>query len=238
MLEHCVREDLNKRAPRVMAVLRPLKLVIDNYPEDQVEELEAVNNPEDPAAGTRKVPFSQSALHRAGRFPRRSAEEVLPARRRDVKCACATAISSPAPEWSRTKRRAKSWNSTAPTIRPRRGGNSPDGRKVKATMHWVSAEHAIDAEVRLYDTLFSTEDPNEEAEGQDWHSNLNPNSLEAIPAAKVEPSLRDAEPGFRCQFERLGYFCCDKDSTPGRPVFNRTVTLRDTWAKIEKTLKG
>ncbi len=186
MLEHYIREDLNKLTPRVMAVLRPLKVVIDNYPENQVEEVEAVNNPEDDSAG--KVKNDKG--------------EVV-----EVHCTYDPAT---------------------------RGGNAPDGRKVKSTIHWVSAAHAIDAEVRLYDKLFGKEDPNQVEEGQEFTSNLNPQSLEVISDAKLEPSLADAPVAGRYQFERLGYFCVDPDSNPGRPVFNRTVALKDTWAKIEK----
>ncbi len=235
MLEHFVREDLNKQVLRVMGVLRPLKLVIDNYPEGQVEEMDAVNNPEDASAGVRKVPFSKVLYIEQDDFrenPPKQYYRLSPGREVRLRygyfVTCTGVVKDPA-----TGEILEVHGTYDPASR---GGNSPDGRKVKSTMHWVSAAHAIDAEVRLYDTLFSTEDPNEEVEGKDWRSNLNPNSLEVV-TAKLEPSLRGAEPGARYQFERLGYFCVDKDSQAGKLIFNRTVTLRDTWAKIEKSLQ-
>jgi len=233
MLEHFVREDLNKRAPRVMAVLRPLKLVIDNYPENQIEEMEAVNNPEDAAAGTRKVPFSRILYIEQDDFredPPKQYFRLSPGREVRlrygyfVKC---TGV---------VKNEQGEVVEVHCTYDPAtRGGNSPpDGRKVKATIHWVSAAHAIDAEVRIYENLFTKEDPNQTAEGQDFTANLNPSSLEILPHCKLELSLGSASVGDRFQFERLGYFCVDRDSTPAKRIFNRTVALKDTWAKIEK----
>jgi glutaminyl-tRNA synthetase len=233
MLEHFVREDLNKRAPRVMAVLRPLKLVIDNYPANQVEEMDAVNNPEDSGAGTRKVRFSRVLYIEQDDFredPPKQYFRLSPGREVRLRygyfVTCTSVVKNDKGEVVEVHC----------TYDPAtRGGNSPpDGRKVKATIHWVSAAHAIDAEVRLYDTLFTKEDPNQTEEGQDFTANLNPNSLEVISNAKLEPSLANATVGSRYQFERLGYFCVDPDSTPGRQVFNRTVALKDTWAKVEK----
>ena len=233
MLEHFVREDLNKRAPRVMAVVRPLKVVIDNYPENQVEEMDAVNNPEDASAGTRKVPFSRVLYIEQDDFredPPKQYFRLAPSREVRLRYGyfvkCTSVVKNEKGEVVEVHC----------TYDPAtRGGNSPpDGRKVKATIHWVSAAHAIDAEVRMYETLFTKEDPNQTVEGQDFTANLNPNSLEVIRNAKLEPSLANASVGNRYQFERLGYFCVDPDSAPGKPVFNRTVALKDTWAKIEK----
>ena len=237
MLEHFVREDLNKRALRAMAVLRPLRVVIDNYPEGEVEELDAVNNPEDPNAGTRKVPFSRVLYIEQDDFreaPPKQFFRLSPGREVRLRggyfIKCTGVVKD---------------DETGAVVEVRctydpetRSGNAPDGRKVKATIHWVSAEHAVDAEVRLYENLFTKEDPNDVPEGQEFTSNLNPNSLEVLPSAKLEPSLANAKPGDRYQFERLGYFCVDPDSKPGAVVFNRTVPLRDTWAKIEKREKG
>jgi glutaminyl-tRNA synthetase len=232
VLENSLREDLNKRASRVMGVLNPLKVVIENYPEGRSEELDAVNNPEDESAGTRKVPFSKTLYIEQDDFmeePPRKFFRLAPGREVRLRYAyfitCHEVI--------------KDDNGAIIELRctydpETRGGDAPDGRKVKATLHWVSAEHAIDAEVRLYDHLFIKEDPNDVEEGKDWKDYLNPNSLQVIPAAKLEPSLKGAEPGSRCQFERLGYFCVDPDSTPEKPVFNRAVTLRDQWAKLKK----
>jgi glutaminyl-tRNA synthetase len=232
MLEHFVREDLNKRAPRAMAVLRPLKVVIDNYPEGQSEELEAVNNPEDPAAGKRQVPFSKVLYIEQDDF-----REVPPPKYfrlspgREVRLRYAYLITAT----SVVKNDQGEVVEVHATYDPAtRGGNTPDGRKVKSTIHWVSATHAVDAEVRLYDTLFNKEDPSQVEPGQDFTSNLNPKSLETMSDAKLEPSLANAGPGSRYQFERLGYFTVDPDSVANRPVFNRTVALKDTWAKIEK----
>ena len=232
MLEHFVREDLNKRAPRVMAVLRPLKVVIDNYPENQTEEVEAVNNPGDESAGKRKVPFSKVLYIEQDDFredPPKQYYRLSPGR--EVRLRYGYFITAK----SVVKNDRGEVVEVHCTYDPAtRGGNAPDGRKVKSTIHWVSAAHAIDAEVRLYDKLFIKEDPNQVEEGQEFAANLNPNSLEVISHAKLEPSLANAPVGSRYQFERLGYFCVDPDSAPGKPVFNRTVALKDTWAKIEK----
>jgi glutaminyl-tRNA synthetase len=232
MLEHFVREDLNKRAPRVMAVLRPLEIVIDNYPEGQSEEVEAINNPEDPSAGTRKVPFGRVLYIEQDDFredPPKQYYRLSPGR--EVRLRYGYFITAK----SVVKNEKGEVIEVHCTYDPAtRGGNAPDGRKVKSTIHWVSAEHAIDAEVRIYDKLFTKEDPGEVEEGYDFKSNLNPNSLEVVQNAKLEPSLANAPAGNRYQFERLGYFCVDPDSKPGHPVFNRTVALKDTWAKIEK----
>ena len=233
MLEHYLREDLNKRAPRVMAVLRPLKVVIDNYPEGQVEEMEAVNNPEDPGAGSRKVPFSRVLYIEQDDFredPPKQYYRLSPGREVRLRygyfVTCTRVVKD-----EKTGEAIEVHCTYDPASR---GGNSPDGRKVKATIHWVSAGHAVDAEVRIYENLFLKENPDEAPEGQDFTANLNPNSLEVVSNAKLEPSLSQAAPGGRYQFERLGYFCADADSAPGKPVFNRTVALKDTWAKIEK----
>jgi glutaminyl-tRNA synthetase len=232
MLEHFVREDLNKRAPRVMAVLRPLKVVIDNYPEGQVEEVEAVNNPEDESAGKRKVPFSKVLYIEQDDFredPPKQYYRLSPGR--EVRLRYGYFITAK----SVVKNDSGEVVEVHCTYDPAtRGGNAPDGRKVKSTIHWVSAAHALDAEVRIYDKLFTKEDPNQVEEGQEFTANLSPVSLEVIAQAKLEPSLGNAPIGGRYQFERLGYFCVDSDSTPGRPVFNRTVALKDTWAKVEK----
>ncbi len=233
LLEMCVREHLNRTAPRVMAVLRPLKVVITNYPEGQAEEFEAVNNPEDPSAGTRKVPFSRELWIERDDFmedPPKKFYRLAPGREVRLRYAyfirCEEAVKDPA---------------TGEVVELRctydpatRGGDTPpDGRKVKATLHWVSAPHAIEAEVRLYETLFTVRDPMDVPEGTDWKSLLNPKSLEVVKGAKLEPGLAGAEPESRWQFERLGYFCADRrDSKPRALVFNRTVTLRDEWAKL------
>src|SRR5579871_4689224 len=236
LLEHHVREDLNKRALRVMAVLRPLRVVIDNYPEGQTEEMEAVNNPEDASAGTRKVPFSRVLYLEQDDFredPPKGYFRLSPGK--EVRLRYGYFITA--------KSVVKDANGQILEVHctydpATRGGNAPDGRKVKSTIHWVSAAHAIDAEVRLYDNLFAVENPNAVPEGQEFTVNLNPNSLEVVPDAKLEPGLRSAAVGSRYQFERLGYFCVDRDSTPGKLVFNRTVGLRDAWAKIEKAQQG
>jgi len=236
MLEHFVREDLNKRASRVMAVLRPLKLVIDNYPEGQVEEMDAINNPEDTNAGTRKVPFSRVLFIEQDDFreePPKGYFRLSPGRevrlRYGYLVTCTGVVKNDKGEVLEVHC----------TYDPAtRGGNTPDGRKVKSTIHWVSAQHAVDAEVRVYQNLFSKEDPGKVEEGKDFTSNLNPNSLEVIANAKLEPSMANVVAGMRVQFERLGYFCADLDTKPGKPVFNRTVALKDTWAKVEKKQTG
>jgi glutaminyl-tRNA synthetase len=232
LLEYFLREDLNKRAPRVMAVLRPLRLVIDNYPEGQEEPMEAVNNPEDESMGSRAVPFSRVLYIEQDDFredPPKQYFRLAPGREVRLRygyfVTCTGVVKDSAGQVTEIHC----------TYDPAtRGGNAPDGRKVKSTIHWVSAEHAIDAEVRIYDTLFTREDPNQVEEGQDFTANLNPHSLEIVSGAKLEPSLRDAKPGTGYQFERLGYFSVDPDTAPDKLVFNRTVALRDTWAKIEK----
>jgi glutaminyl-tRNA synthetase len=233
MLEHFVREDLNKRAPRAMAVLRPLKVVIDNYPESQGEELEAVNNPEDPGAGTRKVPFSRVLYIEQDDFredPPKQYHRLSLGREVRLRAGYFITCTGMVKD-EKTGRVVEVHCTYDPATR---SGNAPDGRKVKATIHWVSAAHAVDAEVRIYDNLFTKEDPSQTDEGKDFTSNLNPNSLEVLRHCKLEPSLVDATAGSRYQFERLGYFCVDPESKPGKPVFNRTVALKDTWAKIEK----
>jgi len=232
LLEHCLREDLNKRAPRVFAVLRPLRVIIDNYPEDLVEEMECINNPEDPGMGTRKVPFSR----------------VLYLEREDFR-------EDPPPKWFRlapgreVRLRYAYFITCVDVVKDEkgevielhctydpatRGGDSPDGRKVRGTLHWVSAAHSLPAEVRLYDHLFLKENPEDVEDGADFTANLNPHSLEILTSCQVEPSLAGAKPGSHYQFERQGYFCVDPDSSDGHLVFNRTVSLRDTWARIEK----
>jgi len=235
LLEHCLREDLNKTSPRVMAVLRPLKVVIDNYPEGQVEELEAINNPEDPNAGVRKVPFSGELYIERDDFmeePPKKFYRLAPGREVRLRYAyfvtCTDVI--------------KDENGEVVELHctydpATRGGDAPDGRKVKSTLHWVSAGHALEAQVRLYDHLFTKENPEMGAEGADFKSNLNPNSLEILASCRVEPSLAGAAPGSRYQFERLGYFCVDPDSSDSKLMFNRTVSLRDPWAKIQKARK-
>ena len=233
MLEHFVREDLNKRASRAMAVLRPLKVVIDNYPENQTEEMDAVNNPEDPSAGSRKVPFSRVLYIEQDDF-----REIPPPKYfrlspgREVRLRYGYFVTCT----SLVKNDKGEVVEVHCTYDPatRGGNNPPDGRKVKSTIHWVSAAHAVNAEVRIYENLFSKEDPNQTEEGQDFTANLSPNSLEVLTDCKLEPSLANAAVGSRYQFERLGYFCADLESAPGKLVFNRTVALKDTWAKIEK----
>jgi glutaminyl-tRNA synthetase len=237
LLEYCLREDLNKRAPRVMAVLRPLKVVIVNYPEGQMEELEAENNPEDHGMGTRKIPFTKELYIEKDDFreePPKKWFRLSPGREVRLKHAyyitCTEVVKD---------------NQTGDIIElhcsydsETRGGWSKDGRKVRGTLHWVSAAHALEAEVRLYDHLFTKPNPDDVADGEDFKSYLNPNSLEILDSCKLEPSLAEAQPGDRCQFLRLGYFCADsRDSSHQKLVFNRTVTLRDTWAKIEKALQ-
>jgi glutaminyl-tRNA synthetase len=231
LLEHCLREDLNKRAPRVMAVLRPLKVIIDNYPGNQMEELEATNNPEDQSTGTRKVPFSRVVYIEQDDFreePPKKFFRLAPGREVRLKHAyiikCERVVKD-----EKTGEIIQLHCSYDPETRS--GGPKAD-RKVKATLHWVSADQAIDAEVRLYDHLFLKTDPDDVPEGQDFKANLNPNSLEILTDCKLEPSLKVVKPSERYQFLRLGYFCVDPDSTPEKLVFNRTVTLQDAWAKI------
>jgi glutaminyl-tRNA synthetase len=237
-LEFSVRRDLNLRAPRVFGVLNPLRVVIENYPEDQVEQLDAVNNPEDPSAGSRKVPFSRELYIEREDFredPPKKFFRLGPGREVRLRygyfITCTDVVKDPQ-TGEVTELRC--------TYDPEtKGGDSPDGRRVKGTLHWVSARHALDAEVRLYDRLYTTENPAGSKDGRDFTEFLNPDSLEVLRGCKVEPSLADATPDRTVQFERRGYFCLDSgDSAPGALVFNRTVTLRDTWAKIEKSLKS
>jgi glutaminyl-tRNA synthetase len=232
-LEHAVREDLNLHAPRVLAVLNPLRVVIENYPEGLVEEVDVVNNPEDPSAGTRKVPFSRVLYIERDDFrenPPKKFFRLAPGREVRLRCAyfvtCTGVVKDPD-----TDQIVELRCTYDPATR---GGDAQDGRKVQATLHWVSAAHALAAEVRLYDRLFTLENP---AEAENAFDHLNPKSLEVLTSCKVEPSLADQPAGSRYQFERLGYFCVDPDSTPGHLVFNRTVSLRDTWAKIQKAMK-
>ena len=234
MLEHCVREDLNKRAFRVMAVLRPLRLVIENYPEGQVEELEALNNPEDPSMGSRKVPFSRELYVERDDFRENPPPKFFRlAPGREVRLRYGYFI--------RCVEVVKDEDGEVVELRctydpETRGGHAPDGRKVRGTIHWVSAADSAPAEVRLYDYLFTTEKPDDAADGSDYKRNLNPNSLETLTSCRVEPGLADAKPGTLYQFERLGYFCVDPvDSSPGALAFNRTVSLRDSWSRIEKS---
>jgi glutaminyl-tRNA synthetase len=232
LLEFCLREVQNKRAPRYMGVLKPLKIIIDNYSEDHSEDVDAVNNPEDTSGGTRKVPFSRELYIERDDFmenPPKKFFRLAPGREVRLRYAyfitCTNVVKDPA-----TGEIVELHCTYDPATR---GGDAPDGRSPKATMHWVSAKHAIDAEVRLYDRLFTKENPDDAPDG-DFKLNLNPASLTALFPCKLEPNLKEVKPGFRCQFERLGYFCSDRDSQPGKPVFNRTVTLRDEWAKIQK----
>jgi glutaminyl-tRNA synthetase len=231
VLENHLREDLNKRAPRRMAVLRPLKLIIDNYPEGQIEELDAINNPEDESAGTRKVPFGKVLYIEQDDFqevPQPKYFRLFPGN--EVRLRYAYYVKCVGID----KDSAGNVTAIHCTYDPAtRGGDSPDKRKVKATIHWVSADQALDAEVRLYDHLFAKPDPDDVPEGQDWRSNLNPKSLEVV-QAKVEPSLKDANPGDKFQFERLGYFAVDPDTMPNNLVFNRAVSLKDSWSKESK----
>lgn len=237
LLEYCVRDDLNKHAPRVMGVLRPLKVVIDNYPEELVEELDAINNPEDPSAGTRRVPFSQVLYIERDDFresPPPKYFRLAPGR--EVRLRYAYFIKYVGVVKDPTTGEVMELHCTYDPAT--RGGDAPDGRKVKATLHWVSASYALEAQVNLYDRLFTVKDPGDESEGRTFKSYLNPNSLEVVKGCKVEPSLAGSVPLAKYQFERLGYFCVDPDSTPGRLIFNRTVALRDSWAKIEESGKA
>ena len=236
LLEHCVREDLNLRAPRVMAVLNPLKVVIDNYPEGMTEEFDAVNNPEDASMGTRKAPFSREIYIERDDFredPPRRFFRLAPGREVRLRYACYITCTDV----------VKDENGEVVELHctydpESKGGSSPDGRRVQATLHWVSAAHAVDAEVRLYNHLFESAEPGGEEDGGDFINGLNPESLVTLTSCKVEPSLADAKPGERYQFERQGYFCVDAvDSAPGRLVFNRTVPLRDSWARIERAAR-
>jgi glutaminyl-tRNA synthetase len=233
LLEYCVRQDLNKHAPRVMAVLHPLKVVIDNYPEDKVEELDADNNPEDPSMGTRKIPFSRVLYIEQEDFmetPSKKYFRLAPGREVRLKHAyyitCVDVVKD-----EKTGEIVELHCTYDPESR---GGWTPDNRKVQGTLHWVSAPHSLEAEVRLYDHLFVKADPEDVEEGSDFKANLNPNSLETLTSCRVEPCLANAEPGSRYQFLRMGYFCVDGDSSGGKLVFNRIVTLRDTWAKIQE----
>ena len=234
-LEYFLREDLNKHALRVMAVLRPLRIVIDNYPDDLVEEMEAINNPEDESAGTRRLPFSRVLFIEQEDFredPPKQFYRLAPGR--EVRLRYGYLITCQSVVKDADGNIIELHCTYDPATR---GGTTPDGRKVKSTIHWVSAAHAVDAEVRLYDNLFTKEDPDDVEEGQDFTANLNPSSLEVLASCKVEPALRDAAAGARYQFERVGYFCVDSSSKSGKPVFNRTIGLRDTWARIEQRSK-
>jgi glutaminyl-tRNA synthetase len=231
-LEHSVREELNRRAPRVMTVLRPLKVVITNYPEGQVEELDVINNPEDETAGTRKVPFSRVLYIERDDFkesPPKKFFRLAPGREVRLRCAYFVTCSEVVKDSSGEIVELRCTYDPAT-----RGGDSPDGRRVKSTLHWVSVAHALPVEVRLYDRLFSVEDPERSGDGKTFLDYLNPASLEVVRGCQAEPSLATAEVPARFQFERLGYFCVDPDSKPGALVFNRTVSLRDSWAKIEQ----
>ena len=232
LLEHCVRQDLNQHSPRVMAVLDPLRVVITNYPEGQTEELFAINNPEDESAGTRKVPFSRELYIEREDFmedPPRKFYRLVPGREVRLRYAYfVTCVDVVKDDDGNVVELHCTYDPAT------RGGDSPDGRKVKATLHWVSAKHAVDGEVRLYDQLFSSPFPEDVAEGKTFLDNLNPDSLTVLTGCKMEPSLAGVEAGQRFQFERIGYFCVDPDSASGKPVFNRTATLRDTWAKIQQ----
>lgn len=237
LLEYCIREDLNKQAPRVMAVLHPLKVVIENYPEGIVEEMDAINNPEDPGMGTRKVPFSRILYIEQDDFredPPKQYFRLSPGREVRLRYAyfitCIGVI--------RDEKTGEILELRCTYDPATRGGDAPDGRKVKATLHWVSAADAIEAEVRLYDHLFIKADPNDSEDGHDFKSNINPDSLVILKSCRVESGLSNVTAGKRYQFERQGYFCADPDSSGGKPVFNRTATLRDTWAKIEKAQKS
>ncbi len=233
VLENAIREELNKTAPRVMAVLRPLKVIIDNYPDDKTEELDAINNPEDSSMGTRKVPFSRELYIEQDDFrevPPKKFFRLSPGTEVRLRYAyfikCVSVVKD---------EKTGQIKEVHCTYDPKtRGGDSPEGRKVKSTLHWVSCRHALETEVRLYESLFTKRDPNDTAETEDFTVNLNPKSLEILDSCVLEPSIKDASSGNRYQFERLGYFSVDSIDDSGKPIFNRTVTLRDTWAKIER----
>ena len=232
LLQHCLREELNKSSPRVMVVLNPLKVVIENYPQDKVEYLDAINNPEDPAAGSRQIPFSREIYIERDDFMEDAPKKffrLAPGREVRLRYAyfitCTNVIKDSA--GNITELRCTYDQAT-------RGGDAPDERKVKSTLHWVCAKNAIDAEVRIYEHLFTKENPDETEEGQDFTAFLNPDSLKVLSNCKIEPYLKDAKALSRWQFERLGYFCVDSDSKDGKLVFNRTATLRDEWAKIQQ----
>ncbi|MDP6762643.1 MAG: glutamine--tRNA ligase/YqeY domain fusion protein [Planctomycetota bacterium] len=233
-LENALRDDLNRRAPRRLAVLRPLRVVIENYPEGEVEQVEAVNNPEDESAGTRRVPFSRVLYIDREDFREQAPRKYFRlAPGREVRLRYAYCITCNEVVKDPTSGEISELRCTYDPLTAR--GQTPDGRKVKGILHWVSADHAVDAEVRLYDHLFAVPDPSAVAEGEDFTANLNPDSLETLSGCKLEPGLADAQPGDHFQFERQGYFCVDSsDSHPDRPVFNRSVSLRDAWARIEK----
>jgi len=232
LLEHCLRDDLNKRTMRVMAVLHPLKVVIENYPQDQTEQMEAVNNPEDPSAGTRQIPFSRELYIEQDDFmenPPKKFYRLSPGQEVRLRYAYFITCTKVIKDDSGKVVELRCTYDPAT-----KGGDAPDGRKVKATLHWVSAQHSIPAEVRLYSHLFTKENPDDIEEGRNFTDNLSADSLETLRQCYVEPSLKNAKPEDKYQFERLGYFCVDKDSTAGKLVFNRTVSLRDTWARIQK----
>jgi glutaminyl-tRNA synthetase len=233
LLEACIRDDLNKRSPRRMAVLRPLELVVDNYPDSQVEMMDAVNNPEDLSAGTRKVPFSKVLYIEQDDFretPPPKYFRLYPGN--DVRLRYAYLVTCSGVARDPVTGAVTEVHCTYDPAT--RGGDAPNGRKVKSTIHWVSVAHAVKAEVRLYDRLFTKEIPDEVGEGEDYSTYVNPKSLETLTDCRLEPGLAEANPGDKFQFERSGYFCVDPDSAPGKLVFNRTVTLKDTWAKIEQ----
>jgi glutaminyl-tRNA synthetase len=236
LLEHCLREELNQKAVRVMAVLRHLKVVIDNYPEAQVEELDAINNPEDPAMGSRKLPFSRVVYIEQDDFredPPKKYFRLAPGR--EVRLKFAYIIKCVRVVKDESSGEITELHCTYDPAT--KSGSAPDGRRVKGTLHWVSAPHAVDAEVRLYDRLFTRENPEEVAAGEDFKDSLNPDSLEVLTGCQLEPGLKEAKPGSRYQFMRKGYFSVDPDSRPGGLVFNRTVPLRDTWARIEMKME-
>jgi len=232
LLEHCVREDLNQHSPRVMAVLKPLKVIIDNYPEDQIEELYAINNPQDPDAGTRKVPFSKELYIEQDDFmeePPKKFFRLAPGR--EVRLRYAYFITCTDVVKDKNGEIIELHCTYDPATR---GGDAPDGRKVKGTLHWVSAAKSLKAQVRLYSNLFTKENPEDAGSDVDFTSNLNPHSLETLDTCYIEAGLKNSQSGDRYQFERLGYFCTDLDSSNEKLIFNRTVGLRDTWAKIQK----